>query len=173
MDFIKGLPKFEGNIFIMVVVDRMTKYAHFFSLSHHFKASTVVVTFMETFQKIHEVPKIIASDRDLIFIGNFWTKLFSCLGTQFTHSSSYQPHSIGKSKIVKKCLEGYLHCFDSYKNTQWVKWFTLEEWWYKTSFHTSSKICPFQELYGYHPPSITSPLKGNIKVQVVDNYVGN
>jgi hypothetical protein len=46
MDFIIGLPKSEGNIAIMVVVDRLTKYAHFFSLSHPFKASTVVMEFM-------------------------------------------------------------------------------------------------------------------------------
>ena len=47
MDFITGLPKFEGNIVIMVIVDRLTKYAHFFALSHPFKASTVATAFME------------------------------------------------------------------------------------------------------------------------------
>jgi hypothetical protein len=61
----------------------------FFSLSHPFKASTVVVTFMDTIQNLLGLPKIILSDRDLIFIGNFWTELFSCLGTQLAHSSSH------------------------------------------------------------------------------------
>jgi hypothetical protein len=46
MDFITGLPKSEGNIVIMVVVDRMTKYAHFSILSHPFKAILVATTFM-------------------------------------------------------------------------------------------------------------------------------
>ena len=41
MDFITGLPKCEGKSVIMVVVDRLTKYAHFCALSHPFKASTV------------------------------------------------------------------------------------------------------------------------------------
>ena len=41
MDFITGLPKFKGKSVIMVVVDRLTKYAHFCALSHPFKASTV------------------------------------------------------------------------------------------------------------------------------------
>ena len=44
MDFITGLPKFEGKSVIMVVVDRLTKYAHFFALSHPFKASMVANT---------------------------------------------------------------------------------------------------------------------------------
>jgi hypothetical protein len=111
MDFIIGLPKYEGNTVIMVVVDQLTKYAHFFSLSHPFKESTIATTFMETIQNIHGVPKIIVSDRDPIFTGNFWTELFSCLGTQLAHISSYNPQSDGKTNIVNKCLEGYIHCF--------------------------------------------------------------
>jgi hypothetical protein len=49
----------------------------------------------------------------------------------------------------------------------------LVEWWYTTSFHTSSKMSPFLALYGHHPPSITSPLKWNTKVQAVKEHIGN
>jgi hypothetical protein len=95
MDFITRLPKSEGKSVIMVIVDRLTKYAHFCALSHPFKASTVSIAFMETVQKLHGSPKIIVSDRDPIFTGHFWTELFSCLGTQLAHSSSYHPQSDG------------------------------------------------------------------------------
>ena len=71
MDFITSLPKSEGKSVIMVVVDRITKYAHFCALSHPFKTSTVATTFMETIQKLHGNPKVIVSDRDPIFTGNF------------------------------------------------------------------------------------------------------
>ena len=118
----------------MVVVDRLTKHAHFCALSHPFKASTVVNYFIETIQKLHGTPHIIVSDRDPIFIGNFWTELFSCLGTQLAHSSSYQSEYDGKIEIVNKFLEGYLRCFPADKKTQWVKWLPLVEWWYNTSF---------------------------------------
>jgi hypothetical protein len=137
MDFITGLPKSEGNTIIMVVVDRLTKYAHFCSLSLPFKASTVVATFMEIVQKLHGVPKIILSERDPFFTGNFWIGLFYCLGTQLAHNSYYHSQFDGKTENVKKCLEGYLHYFASNKPTQWVKWLPLEKWWYNTSFHTS------------------------------------
>ena len=95
----------------MVVIDRLTKYAHFCALSHPFKETTVTNSFMETVQKLHGTQNIIVSDRDSIFTGNFWTKLFFCLGTQLTHSSSYHPQSDGQTEIVNKCLEGYLRCF--------------------------------------------------------------
>ena len=76
MDFIKGLPKSEGKSVIMVVIDRLTNYAHFCALSHPFKSGIVSITFMQTIQKLHGKPKIIVSDRDPIFTGNFWTNIF-------------------------------------------------------------------------------------------------
>ena len=57
----------------MVVVHRLTKYAHFCALSHPFKGSTVVIAFMETIQNLHGNPKIIVSDKDPIFTRKFWT----------------------------------------------------------------------------------------------------
>jgi hypothetical protein len=107
MDFITGLPKYGGNIFIMVVVDRLIKYAHFF-ISCHFKVITIATTFMEIVQKLHGVPKIILSDRGPISTINFWIELFSYLGNQLTTKSSYHPQSDGKIEIVNKCLQGYL-----------------------------------------------------------------
>ena len=61
-----GLPKSEGNSVIMVVVDRLTKYAHFCALSYPFKASTFATAFMETIQKLHGNAKITVSDKDPI-----------------------------------------------------------------------------------------------------------
>jgi hypothetical protein len=78
MDFITGLPKSKGKSVIVVIFDRMTKYANFCALSNPFKTNTVSTAFMETVQKLHGSPKIIVSDRDPIFTGRFWTKLFSC-----------------------------------------------------------------------------------------------
>ena len=89
------------------------------------------------------------------------------------HSSSYHPQSDGKIEIVNKCLEGYLHCFVSDKQTQWVKWLTLAKWWYNTSFHMATKIIPFMVLYGCHPPSITSSLRYQSKVQAVEKHIEN
>ena len=73
MDFITCLPKSEGKSVIMVIVDRLNKYAHFCALYHPFKASTIATALMETIQKLHGNPKIIVSNKDPIFTGNFWT----------------------------------------------------------------------------------------------------
>jgi hypothetical protein len=91
MDFIIGLPRSNGKNGIMVVVDHLTKYAHFITLSHPFTASTVAKFFLENIQKLHDIPKVVVSDCDPIFTSHFWTDLFKCLGTQLAHSSSYHP----------------------------------------------------------------------------------
>ena len=102
MDFITCFTNFERQSVIMVLVDKHTKYANFCALYHPFKANTIAIAFMETFQKLHGNPKIIVSDKDPIFTRNFWTKLFSYMGTQLVHTSSYHPQSNGETEIVKK-----------------------------------------------------------------------
>ena len=76
MDFIIGLPKLNVNNVIMVVIDRLTKYAHFCALSHLFSASIVAEAFINIVQKLHGIAKVIVSDRDPIFTGQFWTKIY-------------------------------------------------------------------------------------------------
>jgi len=71
MDFNIGLPKSEGNSVIMVVFNRLTKYAHFCALSHPFKTNTIATTFMETIRKVDGNLKIIISDRDPISLEIF------------------------------------------------------------------------------------------------------
>ena len=73
MDFSTVLPKLDGKSVIMVVVDRLTKYAQLCALSHPLKESTPTNSFMDTVQKLHGTPNIIVSDRDPIFTGNIWT----------------------------------------------------------------------------------------------------
>jgi hypothetical protein len=72
MDFITGLPKSGNKLVIMVVLDRLSKYAHFFSLHHPFTASTVAQIFMDQVFKLHGMPNSIVSDRYPNFTSNFW-----------------------------------------------------------------------------------------------------
>lgn len=66
MDFIEGLPKSHGQDVILVVVDRLTKFVHFFPLHHPFTVATVFAIFMKGVFKLHGMPKSIVSDRGAI-----------------------------------------------------------------------------------------------------------
>jgi hypothetical protein len=91
MDFITGLPKSGNKSVIMVVVDRLSKYAHFFSLQYPFTASMVAQIFMDQVFKLHGMPHSIVSDHDPTFTSNFWQELFKLQGTQLHLSSAYHP----------------------------------------------------------------------------------
>eukprot|EP00253_Pinus_taeda_P018120 PITA_18120 len=71
MDFITGLPMVQGKDYIFVVVDRLTKYAHFFAISAHYTAAQVAELFFGEIFRLHGLPKTIVSDRDNRFIGGF------------------------------------------------------------------------------------------------------
>ena len=72
LDFIKGLPKFKGFSMIFVVVDRLSKYAHFLALSQLCTAMTIAHVFLDHIYKLHGLPNSIVSDMDKIFISQFW-----------------------------------------------------------------------------------------------------
>jgi hypothetical protein len=168
MNFIVGLPKLSNKSIIMVVVDRLSKYAHFCALQHAFTTSTVAQIFMDRVFKLHGMPHSIVSDRDPTFTRNFWQELFKLQGTQLHLNTSYHPQTDGQTKIVNKCLETYLMCFASERKNQWAQWLPLAEWWYNTSYHTTTRMTPFEAVYGKNPPSILSYFLGVSKVQVVD-----
>ena len=81
MDFITDLPKSQGKDCIYVVVDKLTKYAHFIAIDSQFKASQVAQVFMKEIYRLHGMPKEIISNRDPKFLSNFWTELFKKMGT--------------------------------------------------------------------------------------------
>jgi hypothetical protein len=71
MDFITGLPKAQGKDCIFVVVDRLTKFSHFFAIATDFSASQVEDLFFREIFRLHGLPKTIVSDRDNRFMSTF------------------------------------------------------------------------------------------------------
>ncbi|MCI19937.1 Ty3/gypsy retrotransposon protein, partial [Trifolium medium] len=113
------------------------------------------------------LPSAIVSDRDPIFISNFWTELFRLQGTQLKMSSAYHPETDGQTEVVNRCLETYLRCFVADRPSSWVAWLSWAEFWYNTTFHTSAGCTPFEIVYGRKPPVITRLLQGDTRVAAV------
>ena len=90
MDFVKGLPKFEGKNVILVVVDRLTKFRHLLRLTHPFSAQEANKVFLNLIIKLLGVPKTIVSDKDRILTSSFWQELFKKLGVGLHLSTTYQ-----------------------------------------------------------------------------------
>ena len=72
MDFIVILPKASNKSGIVVVVDRLSKYTHFYALQHPLTPSRVTQIFINQIFKLHGVPTYIVYGCDPTFTSTFW-----------------------------------------------------------------------------------------------------
>eukprot|EP00253_Pinus_taeda_P030817 PITA_30817 len=105
MDVIIGLPKTNKNTdSIMVVVDKLSKEAHFILVQSTYRVVQIANIFMQTVFKLHGFPKMIILDRDVKFTSAFWKTLFVELETQLNFSIAYHPQIDGQTERVnQKC----------------------------------------------------------------------
>ena len=71
MDFLDGFPTSKDMNVIWVVVDRLSKYAHFIALAHPYTTTSIAHLFLDHIYKLHGLPNSIISDRDKIFVSKF------------------------------------------------------------------------------------------------------
>jgi len=173
MDFIEGLPQSGRKNTIFVVVDRLSKSAHFLALAHPYTAKMVAEKFVEGVVKLHGMPRSIISDRDPIFISHFWREFFKLSGTKLKMSSAYHPQTDGQSEVVNRCVEQYLWCFVHQQPTKWNSLLPWAEFWYNTTYHASTGMTPFQALYGRLPPTIPHYHIGMSLVNEVDQQLAS
>jgi hypothetical protein len=92
----------KGRDCIFVVVDRLTKFAHFLTIPTDYKAIQVAELFFREVFRLHDLPKHIVNDRDGRFTNAFWQELFKLVGTELATSTSYHPQTDGQTEIVNK-----------------------------------------------------------------------
>jgi transposase InsO family protein len=109
MDFIVGLPRTQsGYDSIWVIVDGLTKVAHFIPVKTTYSRPQLAELYMSRIVGLHSVLKKIVSDRGTQFTSRFWERLHETLDTQLCFSSSYHPQTNGQTERVNQIMEGML-----------------------------------------------------------------
>ena len=151
MDFITGLPTTKkGNNAIWVIVDRLTKSAHFIPMK---TGSMIHIApraelFVNEIVSRHSQPVSITSDRDSRFVSRFWKTLFESMGTKLLFSTVYHPQTDVQLERTIQTLEDMLRaCVLDFK-VQWDECLPLCEFSYNNRYHSSIGMAPFEALYG-------------------------
>ncbi|GKD68917.1 putative reverse transcriptase domain-containing protein [Tanacetum coccineum] len=149
MDFITKLPRTRsGHDAIWVVVDRLTKSAHFLVIRKDYSTKKLARLYTDEIFARHGVPVSIISDRDARFTSRLWQTFYKALGRQLDMSTTYHPQTNGQSKRTIQTLEDMSKACVIDFGGSWDVHLPLSEFSYNNSYDTSIRCAPFEALYG-------------------------
>ncbi|WVZ81777.1 hypothetical protein U9M48_029119 [Paspalum notatum var. saurae] len=149
MDFIVGLPRSpKGNDSIWVIVDRLTKSAHFIPVKANYNASRLAELYIQNILRLHGAPLSIVSDRGPQFTARFWKSLQRALDTKLDYNTAYHPQTDGQTERVNQLLEDLLRACVLIYGPNWEDSLPFAEFSYNNSYQASIGMSPFQALYG-------------------------
>ena len=145
MDFVSGFPRTaRGHNAIWVIVDRLTKSAHFLGMKTTDTSETLSQLYIQGIVRLHGVPLFIVSDCD----SRFWKSLQQAIGTELHFSIAFHPQTDGQSERVIQIVEDMLRdCVSDFKGS-WSNHFPLVEFAYNNSYQASIGMAPYVALYG-------------------------
>ncbi|GKA55687.1 putative reverse transcriptase domain-containing protein [Tanacetum coccineum] len=138
----------SGHDAIWVVVDRLTKSAHFLAIREDYSTEKLARLYTDEIVARHGVPVSIISDRDARFTSRLWQTFQKALGTRLDMSTAYHPQTDGQSERTIQTLEDMLRACVIDFGGSWDVHLPLAEFSYNNSYHTSIRCAPFEALYG-------------------------
>jgi transposase InsO family protein len=115
MNFVTNLLLANGKHSIFVVVDRLSKMAHFIPCTKTITREETSKLFLDNIYRIHGLPNDIVSDRGTQFTFNLWRGFFQLLGVKINLSTAYHLQTDGQTEKVNQILEKHLCCTINYQ----------------------------------------------------------
>jgi len=154
MDFVGGLPLTDkGNDSILVVVDTLSKMAHFIATTERVTAAEVADIFMQHIVRLHGIPRRIISDRDPRFVSEAWEVFTSKHNIQRALSTAFHPQTDGQTERTNRTMEQMLRIYIQIDQSRWEELLPALELAYNTAPQASTGLSPFQIMIGENPPT--------------------
>ena len=135
---------------IFVVVDRLTKMAHFIPCKKTSTSKDIAWLFFDMVYRYHSLPYDIVLDQGTQFVSKFWRSLFAILNVDTKLLSAFHPQTNGQTEQINQVLEQYLRCSINYQQDDWTTYLPLAEFAYNNTLHASTQKTPFFSNCGYH-----------------------
>jgi len=151
MDLLGPVPESKnGHDMILIVVDRLTKMAHFIPTNSDVTSKQLADLFLQYIFRHHGLPDNIVSDRDPKFTSRFWKNLTTALGVNLLMSTSAHPQTDGQSEATVKIIQKLVKPF-CFQGQDWEELLPSLEFAYNDTKQSSTKETLFYLNYGYHP----------------------
>jgi hypothetical protein len=131
----------------MVVIDKLSKSAHFIPVKSTFKDTNITEIFIKEIFRPHGIPKVVISDRDVKFTSAFWKVLFARQNTNLNFNTSYHPQTDGQIERTNKIIEDMLYMYVRTKPSKWKDYPHLVEFTFNNGYQTLLKLSPIEVLY--------------------------
>jgi len=151
MDFITDLPDSEGDDAILIIIDRLTKMAHFLPGTKELNARQFSDLFMREIFRLYGLPKDIITDRGSIFTSDLGKEMTKQLGIERRLSTAFYPQTDGQTERKNSTLEQYLRAYVNYQQDNWKELLPMAEFTYNNGYQESIKSTPFFANYGVNP----------------------
>ncbi|CDJ54096.1 hypothetical protein EBH_0079940 [Eimeria brunetti] len=152
LDFITDLPPTpRGHDSILVIVDSLSKMAHFIPTKKTASAADTVELFADRLIRYRGFPDVLISDRDPRFQSLLWQQLCHRLHIKRAISSAYHPQSDGQTERVNRTLEQMLRTYIQTDEREWERLLPALEFAYNTTSHSFTELIPIEVMIGQNP----------------------
>jgi transposase InsO family protein len=135
MDFVVGLPRTpKGNDSVWVIVDRLTKVAHFVPVKTQYATEKLADLYVEHMLRLHGAPRSIVSDRGTQFVAKFWQSFHQLLGTTLSYNIAFHPQTDGQTERVNQVLEDMLRACALTYDIDWESSLPFAEFSYNNNY---------------------------------------
>ena len=160
----------QGYDATLVIVDHLTKQAHFIPTHISVTAPEVTKLFFVNIFRLHGLPRVIISNQDPKFTSHFWKALFQQIGTKLAISTVFHSQTDEQTERMNRTLEEMLRIYSTYNQDRWDEYFAATEFAYNNSVQASSGHTLFKLDYGQHPLTLSTLATDN-KIPAAENFV--
>lgn len=165
LDYITDLPLSNGYDALLVVCCHLSRQAHFIPTNKTVTGEQTAELFLNYIYRLHGLPRILVSDRDVRFMSAFWQTLWRRLGTKMNMSSGQHPETDGLTERINSIAIEIARAFCCFNGSDWVSQIPLIEFSYNSSKALGIEHAPFEVIYGYvpeTPPDLLFPMRPTI-----------
>ena len=151
MDFIPELPTSQGYDNVLVIVDKLTKYAIFIPTTTTVTEEETAGLFFKHIIKAFGIPRQVITDRDTRWRNDFWKEICRLMGMKRSLTTSYHPQADGQTEVMNQSLEISLRAYIGPSRDDWVDYLDGLSLAYNSTPHSSTGFSPAYLLRGYTP----------------------